>query len=187
MCVCVSVRVSPFISVLNELVGCLVSYVCVIFLGMVGSENLVMVADQLTVPTTVLYGITTRTKNGCSQEDWTVQAIAGIYVLFSNLLLVNLVIVMFSYKFERVRENSEKLWHFQRYTVICDYNRRIPSPFKLIPRLVQLIFLLKRDRSCDIKIGHTEIDLMNTKEKRKKSALQKNFQKIISFRSYNTK
>uniref|UniRef100_A0A8W8J6Q0 Ion transport domain-containing protein n=1 Tax=Magallana gigas TaxID=29159 RepID=A0A8W8J6Q0_MAGGI len=121
-------------------------------------------------------------KNGCLQEDWTVQAIAGIYVLFSSLLLVNLVIAMF-----RVRENSEKLWHFQRYTVICDYNRRIPSPFNLIPRLVQLIFLLKRDCSCDIKIGHTEIDLMNTKEKRKKSALQKNFQKIISFRSYNTK
>lgn len=126
-------------------------------------------------------------KTGCSQDDWTVKAIAGIYVLFSNLLLVNLVIAMFSYTFERVQENSEKLWHFQRYTVICDYNRRIPSPFNLIPRLVQLIFLLKRDRSCDIKIGHTEIDLMNTKEKRKKSALQKNFQKIISFRSYNTK
>lgn len=47
MCVCVSVRVFPFISVLNELVGCLVSYVCVIFLGMVGSENLVMVSGYL--------------------------------------------------------------------------------------------------------------------------------------------
>lgn len=126
-------------------------------------------------------------KTGCSQEDWTVQAIAGIYMLFSNLLLVNLVIAMFSYTFERVQENSEKLWHFQRYTVICDYNRRIPSPFNLIPRLVQLIFLLKRDRSCDIKIGHSEKDLLNTKEKRKKSALQKNFQKITSLRSYSKK
>lgn len=41
--------------------------------------------------------------------------------------------------------------------------------------------------SCDIKIGHSEKDLLNTKEKRKKSALQKNFQKITSLRSYNKK
>lgn len=31
----------------------------------------------------------------CSQEDWTVQAVGAIYMLFSNLLLVNLVIAMF--------------------------------------------------------------------------------------------
>lgn len=39
--------------------------------------------------------------NRCPQEDWTVQAIAAIYLLFSNLLLVNLVIAMFRY-IERV-------------------------------------------------------------------------------------
>lgn len=33
--------------------------------------------------------------NRCPQEDWTVQAVAAIYLLFSNLLLVNLVIAMF--------------------------------------------------------------------------------------------
>lgn len=31
----------------------------------------------------------------CPQEDWTVQAVAAFYLLFSNLLLVNLVIAMF--------------------------------------------------------------------------------------------
>lgn len=34
----------------------------------------------------------------CPQEDWTVQAIAAIYMLFSNFLLVNLVIAMFSFQ-----------------------------------------------------------------------------------------
>nr|XP_034329613.1 transient receptor potential cation channel subfamily M member-like 2 isoform X2 [Crassostrea gigas] len=70
--------------------------------------------------------------NRCPQEDWTVQAVAAIYLLFSNLLLVNLVIAMFSYTFERVQENSEKLWRFERYTVINDYDWRIPSPINLI-------------------------------------------------------
>lgn len=31
----------------------------------------------------------------CPQEDWTIQAVAAFYLLFSNLLLVNLVIAMF--------------------------------------------------------------------------------------------
>lgn len=33
--------------------------------------------------------------NRCPHEDWTVPFIAGVFVLFSNLLLVNLVIAMF--------------------------------------------------------------------------------------------
>lgn len=31
----------------------------------------------------------------CPQEDWTVQAVSAAYMLFTNLLLVNLVIAMF--------------------------------------------------------------------------------------------
>lgn len=31
----------------------------------------------------------------CSEADWTVQGIAAVYLLFSNLLLVNLVIAKF--------------------------------------------------------------------------------------------
>lgn len=37
-----------------------------------------------------------------------------------------------SYTFERVQENSEKLWRFERYTVINDYDWRIPSPINLV-------------------------------------------------------
>lgn len=33
--------------------------------------------------------------NRCPHEDWTVPVVAAIFVLFSNLLLVNLVIAMF--------------------------------------------------------------------------------------------
>jgi hypothetical protein len=33
----------------------------------------------------------------CPQEDWTVATISALYMLFSNLLLVNLVIAMFRY------------------------------------------------------------------------------------------
>lgn len=39
---------------------------------------------------------------------------------------------LITYTFERVQENSEKLWRFERYTVINDYDWRIPSPINLI-------------------------------------------------------
>lgn len=110
--------------------------------------------------------------NRCPHEDWTVQFIAAIFVLFSNLLLVNLVIAMFSYTFERVQNVSEKLWHFQRYTVITDYSHRIPSPFNLILRpIVRICF--SKDPSTD-----------KDKEQKEKLALR-SFQKIIALRCYN--
>lgn len=37
-----------------------------------------------------------------------------------------------SYTFERVQNDSEKLWRFERYTVINDYDWRIPSPINLL-------------------------------------------------------
>lgn len=46
MCVCKCACLSLY-SVLNELVAYLVSCVCVIFFGMVGSKNLVMVSSYL--------------------------------------------------------------------------------------------------------------------------------------------
>uniref|UniRef100_K1QH82 Transient receptor potential cation channel subfamily M member 8 n=1 Tax=Magallana gigas TaxID=29159 RepID=K1QH82_MAGGI len=86
--------------------------------------------------------------NRCPQEDWTVQAVAAIYLLFSNLLLVNLVIAMFSYTFERVQNDSEKLWRFERYTVINDYKWRIPSPFNLFFMPYRCFCLPERKGCC---------------------------------------
>lgn len=58
-----------------------------------------------------------------------------------NHRLINLF--RFSYTFERVQTDSEKFWHFQWYTVVNDYERRIPSPLSLIRRPVQLLLWLK--------------------------------------------
>lgn len=52
-------------------------------------------------------------------------------VVFAIKTFNNKVIAC-SYTFERVQENSEKLWRFERYTVINDYDWRIPSPINLI-------------------------------------------------------
>ena len=41
------------------------------------------------------------------------------------------IFIVFSYTFERVQENSEKLWWYERYTAINDYQWRKPSPINL--------------------------------------------------------
>ncbi|XP_056002348.1 uncharacterized protein LOC125661864 isoform X2 [Ostrea edulis] len=124
----------------------------------------------------------------CPQEDWTVLGVSAIYMLFSNLLLVNLVIAMFSYTFERVQENSEKLWRFERYTVISDYEWRIPSP-------INIIFLPYRFCCCPGRKGCCleeckiccDPDKADKKEKKKDEAMtfRRNFQRITAFRILN--
>ncbi|XP_052254802.1 transient receptor potential cation channel subfamily M member-like 2 [Dreissena polymorpha] len=48
----------------------------------------------------------------------------GIYLLFSNILLLNLLIAMFSYTFTRIHEHSDKIWCFQRYVIVKEYALR---------------------------------------------------------------
>lgn len=124
----------------------------------------------------------------CPENDWTVLAVAAIYLLFSNLLLVNLVIAMFSYTFERVQENSEKLWRFQRYTVINDYDWRIPSPLNIVFLPYRLFCCPTRDDCClnwcrehCNKKDHDE----NKKKRLLKLKFRRYFQKIIAFRNHN--
>ncbi|OPL33939.1 hypothetical protein AM593_03638, partial [Mytilus galloprovincialis] len=75
----------------------------------------------------------------CNEYDWILVVITALYMLMSNLLLVNLLIAVFSYRFERVQENSEKLWRYLRYEVIMDYRTRIPAPLNLVIRPIFFI------------------------------------------------
>ncbi|XP_063435619.1 uncharacterized protein LOC134716540 [Mytilus trossulus] len=87
----------------------------------------------------------------CNEYDWVLIVIAALYMLISNLLLVNLVIALFSYRFEIVQANSEKLWRYWRYAVIMDYRTRVPAPLNLIIRPFMMIAkCFKRCKeSCD--------------------------------------
>ncbi|OPL33091.1 hypothetical protein AM593_09154, partial [Mytilus galloprovincialis] len=58
----------------------------------------------------------------CNQYDWVLLVIASLYMLISNLLLVNLVIALF------------------RYEVIMDYKSRIPAPLNIIIRPLNVLY-----------------------------------------------
>ncbi|CAF1487785.1 unnamed protein product, partial [Rotaria sordida] len=60
-----------------------------------------------------------------------------IYMAIVNILLVNLLIAMFSNTFDRLQTDTDRIWKFQRYSLICEYLSRpsIPPPFILFSHL----------------------------------------------------
>ncbi|CAF4810915.1 unnamed protein product, partial [Rotaria sp. Silwood1] len=53
------------------------------------------------------------------------------YMAIVSILLVNLLIAMFSNTFDRLQSNTDRIWKFQRYSLVCEYLSRpsIPAPF----------------------------------------------------------
>ncbi|GCC19199.1 hypothetical protein chiPu_0018262 [Chiloscyllium punctatum] len=78
--------------------------------------------------------------------EWLTTMLLCLYLLFSNILLLNLLIAMFNYTFQVVQDNTDIIWKFQRYPLIEEYYCRPPAPppfivfshiFLLIEHLVQ--------------------------------------------------
>ncbi|KAM4889199.1 LOW QUALITY PROTEIN: transient receptor potential cation channel subfamily M member 2 [Thomomys bottae] len=92
-------------------------------------------------------------KPKCPESDATLQAPAFpqwltvvllcLYLLLTNVLLLNLLIAMFNYTFQEVQEHTDQIWKFQRHDLIEEYQGRPPAPPPLI-LLSHLQLLLKR-------------------------------------------
>ncbi|KAI0235847.1 Transient receptor potential cation channel subfamily M member 2 [Lamellibrachia satsuma] len=80
----------------------------------------------------------------------------AIYILFANVLMLNLLIAMFSYTFNKIQTNTDEHWFFQRYFLIKEYHDRppLPPPFIVISHIV----LLLRCCFCKPKPGQTNSD-----------------------------
>ncbi|KAG7503560.1 transient receptor potential cation channel subfamily M member 2 [Solea senegalensis] len=64
-----------------------------------------------------------------------------IYLLFANILLLNLLIAIFNFTFEEVQDNTDRIWKFQRYELIKEYHSRpaAPPPFIIFSHLYLFI------------------------------------------------
>ncbi|KAK7475589.1 hypothetical protein BaRGS_00033178, partial [Batillaria attramentaria] len=62
--------------------------------------------------------------------QYMVPIMMAVYVLVTNVLLLNLLIAMFSYTFQKVQDNTDIHWHFQRFNLIFEYSARpcLPPP-----------------------------------------------------------
>uniref|UniRef100_A0A3Q1EV02 Transient receptor potential cation channel, subfamily M, member 4a n=1 Tax=Acanthochromis polyacanthus TaxID=80966 RepID=A0A3Q1EV02_9TELE len=99
--------------------------------------------------------------------NWLVVILLVIYLLFTNIVLVNLLIAMFSYTFSKVQERSDTYWKFQRYNLIVEYHSRpcLAPPFIIISHLHLLIKRYVRGITS-VKVQHFALELRSRKASR---------------------
>ncbi|CAC5363811.1 unnamed protein product [Mytilus coruscus] len=84
----------------------------------------------------------------CPTGDWITPVIAAFYMMLTNWLLLNIVIAMFSARFDAIQERSEEKWRYYRHSVIFDYEDRIPSPLNFPFRILSLMDARKYPCHC---------------------------------------
>nr|KAG5702764.1 hypothetical protein BaRGS_003638 [Batillaria attramentaria] len=57
----------------------------------------------------------------CPAENAIVPTLLALFMILTNILLVNLLIAMFSYTFQQVQDNSLKVWRFNRLALVFEY------------------------------------------------------------------
>uniref|UniRef100_A0A3B4WRS9 Transient receptor potential cation channel, subfamily M, member 2 n=1 Tax=Seriola lalandi dorsalis TaxID=1841481 RepID=A0A3B4WRS9_SERLL len=78
--------------------------------------------------------------------EWLTIIMLCVYLLFANILLLNLLIAIFNFTFQEVQDNTDRIWKFQRYELIKEYHSRpaAPPPFIIFSHLYLFISKLKR-------------------------------------------
>ncbi|KAK9535884.1 hypothetical protein VZT92_008238 [Zoarces viviparus] len=97
-------------------------------------------------------------------SNWLVVVLLVIYLLFTNIVLVNLLIAMFSHTFSKVQEHSDTYWKFQRYNLIKEYHSRpcLAPPFIIISHL-HLFIKRFYYQIPSVKIKHFVLELRGKK------------------------
>ncbi|CAH8453372.1 unnamed protein product [Heterobilharzia americana] len=88
---------------------------------------------------------------------WLSPILSGVYVILTQVLLLNLVIAMFASTYMRIESASTKYWALQRYHIMGEYVDRppLPPPLNLIWYIYLIIrYLVKRCKKLSIKNDH---------------------------------
>lgn len=102
-----------------------------------------------------------RAKGGvdrCPEKNALVPILAVVYLILTNILLVNLLIAMFSNTFSKVQKRSQRFWKFYRYSLIHEYSDRpaLFPPFIIIEHIIRFGMWIKSDRTTK---EDTEFDI----------------------------
>ncbi|CAF3703303.1 unnamed protein product [Rotaria socialis] len=105
-------------------------------------------------------------ENNYKANGYAVFILLAIFIVIVSIILVNLLIAMFSNTYNRVQEDTDRIWNFQRYQLICEYLYRplLPAPFILLSYLWRFILytLSRCIRSACLKAIY-EQHIMRTK------------------------
>ncbi|VDI21398.1 Hypothetical predicted protein, partial [Mytilus galloprovincialis] len=78
----------------------------------------------------------------CPTSDLIPPVIAATYMMLTNWLLLNIVIAMFSARFDLIKKKSSQKWRFHRHSVVIEYEHKIPSPLNIPFRALTILCLV---------------------------------------------
>ncbi|CAF3941979.1 unnamed protein product [Rotaria sp. Silwood2] len=83
-------------------------------------------------------------ENNYRATGYTIFVLLIIYMAIVSIVLVNLLIAMFSNTFDRLHNDTDRIWKFQRYSLVCEYLSRpaIPPPFILLAHLWRFVLYI---------------------------------------------
>ncbi|CAK7320643.1 Transient receptor potential cation channel subfamily M member 8 [Vulpes lagopus] len=87
--------------------------------------------------------------------EWITIPLVCIYMLSTNILLVNLLVAMFGYTVGTVQENNDQVWKFQRYFLVQEYCNRLNIPFPFVV-FAYFYMVVKKCFGCCCREKHTE-------------------------------
>uniref|UniRef100_A0A8C7AH60 Transient receptor potential cation channel subfamily M member 8 n=1 Tax=Neovison vison TaxID=452646 RepID=A0A8C7AH60_NEOVI len=87
--------------------------------------------------------------------EWITIPLVCIYMLSTNILLVNLLVAMFGYTVGTVQENNDQVWKFQRYFLVQEYCNRLNIPFPFVV-FAYFYMVVKKCFGCCCREGNAE-------------------------------
>lgn len=99
-------------------------------------------------------------KERCPESNALVPLLGAVYLILTNILLVNLLIAMFSYTFQMVQDKSEQVWRFHRYSLVYEFYDRPKffPPLIILSHIYRCIQWVAR-RTCSAKKYQNEFKL----------------------------
>ncbi|XP_077980495.1 transient receptor potential cation channel subfamily M member-like 2 [Glandiceps talaboti] len=116
------------------------------------------------------------------QYSWVAPVLTAIYMLISNILLINLLIAMFSFTFQKVQEKSETIWRYYRYELISEYFDRpaLAPPLIIINHLYRFCKMCWYKIDLNRKLTKAEQSLPATDREKKKEDIMNAHNTMIS-------
>ena len=70
----------------------------------------------------------------CHAGRWVTPIVMTIYLLVANLLLLNLLIATFNTIYNSAQQVAQQFWHFQRFSVVLEYEEKpvLPAPLTFL-------------------------------------------------------
>jgi len=100
----------------------------------------------------------------------------GVYLVLSNILLVNLLIAMMADTYSTIRDNADKQWKFSRYFLVKEYRTSTLCPPPLNLALLSyriIVFYFQNEKLEEKSISNLLKYLADSKDGKKKEKKEK--------------